>query len=130
VNDRYHDPSMANPTSLEEILRKTNEAGGFQSCVLTSTEGLPIAAVPTGYNSDFMAAVVALIQRTSNDAQSQLGMADVDEVTIRDRDRVRLVCRHIVVGRDKLILAVMVPPGCTSRRATNWAVRMIKQVLS
>lgn len=130
MSDTYHDPGATQPTTLEEILREANRAGGFQVSVLTSTEGLPIATVPAGYNSDFMAAMVALIQRTSNDAQSQLGMADVDEVTIRDRDRVRLVCRHIVVGRDKLILAVMVPPGRYSRRATNWAVRMIRQMLS
>ena len=130
MSDTYHDPGTTQPATLEEILCEMNRVGGFQVSVLTSTEGLPIAAVPAGYSSDFMAAMVASIQRTSNDAQSQLGMADVDEVTIRDRDRVRLVCRHIVIGKDKLILAVVVPPGRYSRRATNWAARMIKQMLS
>lgn len=128
-SDEYQS-KVTEPTSLGEILRQMNEAGRFQVSVLTSVEGLPIATVPTGYNSDLTAAMVALIQRVSNDAQSQLGMADVDEVTIRDHDRIRLVCRYLVVGRERLILAAMVPFGHPYRHVTNRAVRQIRQLLS
>lgn len=130
MNDNEHKPKAAEPTSLEEILSAMNAAGGFTVSVLTSTEGLPIATVPADYSSDLAAAMVALLQRASNDAQGQLGMAEVDEVTIRDRDRNRLVCRYFVVGRERLILAAMVPAGRSYRRATNRAVERIRRLLS
>jgi len=98
-----------------------NEAGGFEVSVLTSIEGLPISTVPTSYNSDLMAAMVALVQKVSNDAQSQLRMAEVDEVTIRDRDIVRLVCRYLTIGEEKLILVTLVPPDHAYRHVTNQA---------
>jgi predicted regulator of Ras-like GTPase activity (Roadblock/LC7/MglB family) len=107
-----------------------NKAGGFQVSLLTSTDGLPIATVPAAHDSDFMAAMVALIQMACNDAQGQLGMANVDEVTIRDCDHTRLVCRYVVIGNDKLILSAMVPASCAYRRVTNQAIRRIKRMLS
>lgn len=130
MSNNEHQSGVVEPTSLQEILYEMNEAGRFQVSVLTSTEGLPIATVPASYESDLTAAMVALIQRVSNDAQSQLGMAEVDEVTIRDRDRFRLVCRYLVVGRERLILAAIVPAGYPYRRATNRAVRQIRRLLS
>ena len=129
MSNNEHQPEDK-PISLEKILHEMDEVGRFQVSVLTSTEGLPIATVPAGYNSNLVAAIVALLQRVSNDAQSQLGMAEVDEVSISDRARIRLVCRYFVVGRERLILAVIVPPGRPYRRATNRAIKQIKQLLS
>ncbi len=130
MGNNKHQSGATKPTSLNNILHEMNEAGRFQVSVLTSMEGLPIATVPAGYDSDLTAAMVAVVQRASNDAQSQLGMADVDEVTIRDHDRIRLVCRYLVVGKEKLILAAIVPSGHPYRHVTNRAVRQIKQLLS
>jgi len=104
--------------------------GKFQVSVLTSVDGLPIATVPADYDSDLTAAIVALLQRVSNDARSGLKMAEVDELTIRDRNHIRLVCRYLVIGRERLILAAMVPPGRPYRRVTNRAVRQIEQLLA
>jgi len=141
VSDNKHKPETAELNPFESILSTMNEAGGFTVSVLTSSEGLPIATVPSSYSSDLAAAMVALLQRASNDAQCQLGMAEVDEVTIRDHDHVRLVCRYFTVGhrsvgadaptgRTRLNLATLVPPGCYYRRVTNQAVEQIKQLLS
>ena len=130
MSDNEHRPGVAEPASLEEILRALNEAGKFQATVLAAIDGLLIAALPSDYDTDAAAAMVALLQRVSNDAQSQLGMAGVDEVTIRDRDRIRLVCRYLVVGGERLILAMLVPPGHRYRRVTNRAIRQIRQLLS
>jgi len=130
MSNNEHQPGATQPTSLEKILYEMNETGKFQVSVLTSTEGLPITTVPADYNSDLAAAMVALLQRVSNDAQGQLGMAQVDEITIRDRNHARLVCRYLVVGRERLILAAMIPPGRPYRRATNRAIRQIRRLLS
>lgn len=130
MNNNEQQSKVVAPTSLGEILRQMNESGKFQLSVLTSMEGLPIATVPINHNSDLAAAMVALIQRVSNDAQGQLGMTAVDEVTICDRDRTRLVCRHLVFKREKLILAAIVPSGRPYRHVTNRAIRQIRQLLS
>jgi len=130
VNHDKHRPGASKSPSFKEILREMNTTGKFQVSVLTSVEGLPIATVPADYDSDLTAAMVALLQRVSNDAQSRLKMAEVDEVTIRDRDHIRLVCRYLVIGRERLILAAMVPPGRPYRRVTNRAIRQIEQLLA
>lgn len=122
-------PAGTKLTPLEQVLCEMNQAGGFQVSLLTSTDGLPIATVPPAYDSDFMAAMVALIQMACNDAQGQLGMANVDEVTIRDRDHSRLVCRYVIVGNEKLILSAMVPASHSYRRVTNQAIRRIRRLL-
>ena len=114
---------------LEEVLEQTTDNGDFRAVVLASDEGLPLASVPSHYDSEATAAMVALLQRVSREARDQLAMAKVDEVTISDCERIRLVCRYLEVGGDVLILAVMVPPKVYYRRVTNRAVRRIKDIL-
>lgn len=121
--------AYANLTLFEKMLYDMNKAGGFQVSVLSSMEGLPIATVPASYSSDLLAAMVALLQKVSNDAQGQLGMAQVDEMIICDHDRVRLVCRYLTIGGEKLILAALVPPNRPYRQATNRAIRRIEELL-
>ena len=131
MNHDKHIPGAKKPTSLKEILQEMHTTGKFQVSVLTSAvEGLPIATFPADYDSDLTAVIVALLQRVSNDARGGLKMAEVDELTIRDRDQTRLVCRYLVIGRERLILAAIVPPGRPYRRVTNWAVRQIEQLLA
>jgi len=130
VGKSTHQPGVTEPTSLRAILYELNEAGEFKAVVLASADGLPIAIASTDYDSDVMAAVVAMLRKVSFEAQQQLGMAEMDEVTIRSRDRVHLVCRHIVAGGQNLILIVIVPPDHYYRRVTNRAIRQIRQLLS
>lgn len=129
MNNDQQSPLYANLTPFERILYDMNKACEFKVSVLSSIEGLPIATVPANYSSDLLAAMVALLQKVSNDAQGQLRMAKVDEVIICDHDRVRLVCRYLTVGGEKLILAALVPPNRPYRRATNRAIRRIKELL-
>jgi len=118
------------PTPLDQILYTLNDAGQFKASVLAATDGLSIATVHSGYNSDTTAAMVALLQKVAREAQGELGMAKVDEVTIRDRDCTRLVCRYLSVEGEGLILAVVVPSGHPYRHVTNRAIRQIRQLLS
>ena len=130
MSDDERRPGAVEPTSIRDILHAMNEAGRFQATVLAAMDGLLIATVPSDYDTDAAAAMVALLQKVSNDAQSLLGMAEVDEVTIRDRKRIRLVCRYVVTGEDELVLAVIVPPGRCYRRVTNRAIRQIRRLLA
>ncbi|HEY76686.1 MAG TPA: hypothetical protein G4O00_10995 [Thermoflexia bacterium] len=131
MSTKNHRTTGSTPSpSLQRILEQARNKGGFQVSVLTSTEGLPIITTPSTYNSDLASAMVALLQKVSNEAQRQLGMSEVDEVTIRGRDHTRLVCRRIIVAEDELILVAIVPPGHAYRRVMNWAVREIRRALS
>ena len=129
MNKRPNESGTAGVQQLEEVLEQMTDNGDFRAVVLASDEGLPLAAVPSHYDSDTTAAMVALLQRVSREARDQLEMAKVDEVTISDCEHIRLVCRYVEVGGDMLILAVMVPSGTYYRRVTNRAVRRIKDIL-
>jgi predicted regulator of Ras-like GTPase activity (Roadblock/LC7/MglB family) len=115
---------------LQDILRQMNADGRFEVVILASRDGLLIATEPEGYDSEVTAATVALLRRVSSDAREQLGLAALDEVTIRSSDRVRLVCRYLAVGEQGLILVALVPPDRYYRRVTNRAIRQIVQLLS
>jgi predicted regulator of Ras-like GTPase activity (Roadblock/LC7/MglB family) len=127
MSDDSHQPE---PTSLSDILYAVLEEGRFQAVMLASADGLPIARAPAGYKSDLAAALVAMLRKASGEAQSQLGLAEVDEVTVRSRDRVSLVCRRLDLRTEELILVVTVPPGRRYRRTTNQAIAQIKALLS
>jgi len=112
------------------ILQAMHKETKFQAVVLTSPEGLSIITVPANYGGDVAAAIAGMLRRVSDRAQSQLGMGEMDEVIIRDHDHNRLVCRYLPDGKKGLILVVIVSPGCPYRRATNRAIRQIRQLLS
>jgi predicted regulator of Ras-like GTPase activity (Roadblock/LC7/MglB family) len=118
------------PQSLAQIVCQLNLEGGFQTSVLTSEDGLAIAAYPVDRDNDTTAAIVALLQRVSNDAKVLLDMSDLDEVAICDRNRIRLVCRYIPFKDSRLILAVIVLPDHPYRHLTNRAVKQIEQLLA
>ncbi|MCJ7716491.1 MAG: hypothetical protein MUO54_08225 [Anaerolineales bacterium] len=115
--------------SFVDVLKDMNAEGGFIRSVLATSEGLPIAAAPENSDSELAGAMVVLLQQVSADTQDHLGMAPVDEVTIRTEDNNHLVCRTIVSGEDWLSLCALVPANKAYRRATNKAVRKIREVL-
>jgi predicted regulator of Ras-like GTPase activity (Roadblock/LC7/MglB family) len=123
------DYQRAEPMSLSDIVTEMHIDGDFSVSVLASKEGLPIATAPRGHNSDLAAAIIALLQKVSDETQGELGMASVDEVTIRDQDRLRLVCRNFYVGKEELILAALVPPDHYYRHVTNQAIKKIQESL-
>jgi predicted regulator of Ras-like GTPase activity (Roadblock/LC7/MglB family) len=115
--------------SLQELVTRARQAGDFQAVVLTSADGLPIATAPPDYDGDLIAAMVALLRRVGHEARSELGMEEMDEVTIYDRDRIRLVCRYLNVDGKWLILAVLVPPNRPYRRVTNRLLRRVRRLV-
>lgn len=112
--------------AFEHLLQEILERGGFVTAVLANGQGLPIATATARQDANVTSAMVAMLQRVSEEARQRLGMAHVDQVAIRDREGARLVCRCLYVEGEVFLLAVMVPPRTYYRRVTNWALRQIR----
>jgi len=110
--------------TFEETLERINREGNFEASVLATPDGLPIATAPAGYDSDVTAAMVALLQSVAQQTQDHVGMAPLDEVSVRASDQIRLVCRSFRVDGEDFILAVVVPREQRyHRQLTNRAIR-------
>jgi len=121
--------SNSGSTQLSQILAEMNKEGSFPIAIITDQHGFPIAsAADPDQDPDTQSAVVALVQKTANQASNQLGMAQTDEISLYDTAGRRLVCRPFSTNNHHLILAVVVPnKQQTYRRLTNKAVSTIKQ---
>jgi predicted regulator of Ras-like GTPase activity (Roadblock/LC7/MglB family) len=113
--------------ALERILQDMLDRGGLIGAVLADGQGLPIATAASREDADVTSAMVGMLQRVSEEARQRLGMADVDQIAIRDRDGARLVCRCLYIDREAFLLAAMVPPRTYYRRVTNQAMRRIRR---
>ncbi|HUS70213.1 MAG TPA: roadblock/LC7 domain-containing protein [Anaerolineae bacterium] len=110
--------------TFEETLERINREGNFEASVLATPDGLPIATAPAGYDSDVTAAMVALLKSVAQQTQDHVGMATLDEVSVRASDHIRLVCRSFQVDGEDFILAVVVPREQRyHRQLTNRAIR-------
>ena len=115
--------------TFDEVLQEMNSDGGFIKSVLATSDGFSIASAPTTPDHELASAMIALLQQVSLETQDNLGLAPVDEVTIRTKEHSYLVCRTIPSGDEILSLCAIVPPGRSYRRATNRAVRKIQQFI-
>jgi len=112
--------------SLSRILQEMNDIGRFKASVLVSADGLPLSSVFSPFDAEAMAAMVALLKNAIQQAREGIRLDEVDEVSVVQGDKMRLICRYFVAGNEELILAVIAPPRQTYRRLTNQAVRRIK----
>lgn len=115
--------------TLNEILQEICREGQVITAIVANREGFLIAAASQTHDAETAAAMVAYLRDTAQRAQRQLGLSQLDEVTIRDRDRRLLVCRSFTVGEgEELLLVVMVPQQQAYRRLTNIAIQRICDV--
>ncbi len=112
---------------IQDIVQQLSQQHGFTAVVLTDASGFPLASSLGGGSAEAPAAMAALIQRVAEQARSHVGLGAMDEVTMNDEAGQRLVCRWFSAGSHKLILAIKVPPQMSYRRATNQAVKQIKE---
>lgn len=114
---------------LEAQLKRLNIEGQFLASLVADVQGLPIAAVDSEYNTEMIAALSALVRDVSHRAETQLKFKKMDEVSLVDDDKVRLVCRYFQVGDQTYVLSCVVPADKTYRRLTNTALRAIEKVM-
>ena len=128
MSEKQTPASQSRATSFEQVLQEMSQSGQFSAVVLASGDGLPIATAPLDLDAERTAAMVALLQRVSRQAREQLDMAELDELSVSDRDRMRLVCRFFSVDGEELILAVMIQASVRYRRATRRAMQRISDL--
>lgn len=127
---RDEDPAgirLSEQSSLWRILREMNDDGHFKASVLVSSEGLPVSTATSPFDDNTIAAMVAVVRNTIEQARSQIGLDEIDEVSVVQGDKMRLICRYFVAGDEEFILAVIAPPYQTYRRLTNRAISRIKR---
>jgi predicted regulator of Ras-like GTPase activity (Roadblock/LC7/MglB family) len=110
---------------LSQVLHEMNEQGHFKASVLVSMEGLPLSAASSPFDAEMLAAMVTLVKNTVEQARENIGLDELDEVSVVQGDKMRLICRYFSVGEEDVILAVIAPPYQTYRRLTNLAIRRI-----
>jgi hypothetical protein len=116
---------------LQCLLEEVVVEGGYDAALLSDSDGLTLAAVEAGAFSDVMAAIASILQDAARQARQRLEMAHVNELSLVDDDRFRLVCRFFETDDGRpLNLALIVPPDQAYRRITNRAIRRIQTVWS
>lgn len=128
----YHQVDLAavQPVTLDDLLLTLHRQGQFEIAILASGEGLPIATAPANFDLDKAAAMMAMLKRVSKEARDQFPLAEIDEFTILDSNRMRLVFRNIKAGGEEMILAIIAPPDQSYRRMTNHTIKQIVEFLS
>ena len=116
--------------TFARILHNMNEAGNFRASFLVDAQGLPVASVPSSYDTDTASAMAALVRNVIEQTQTRIDLAEADEVTVRGNDKMRLVSRYFAVGDEILILVVVAPPDRPYRRLTNQAIKALQAAWS
>ena len=116
--------------SFSQILKDMNETGQFNASFLVDAEGLPIAAVTSGYDTDTAAAMASMVRNAIVRLQTGINLAEADEVTTRTHDKMRLISRYFKLGEEALILVVISPPNRSYRKLTSQAIKAIQSTWS
>jgi|GEM_PF-1093321 len=113
---------------LDNVLQRVNEEGGFKASILSTEGGFSISAVSSQFDDVVISAISSIVQEVSRKAERYIGFKRMDEVSLVDDDKFRLVCREFPVDDSQFILTVVVPPYKTYRRLTNVAIRDIEKI--
>ncbi len=116
--------------TISEVLKEVQREGGFFASLISTSDGLSLAAVDSDFDNDNISAIVSRIQGVVKQVEVDLGLSSVDEVTLLGGNRVRLVGRHFLIREHRFVLAVMVPARKSYRLVMNRAMRKIVPLLS
>jgi len=130
MNEKSPHKSDCEEMTFSRILEKMNEAGQFNASFLVDAQGLPVAAVTSGYDTDTASAMVSMVRNAVLQLQNGINLAEADEVTTRGNDKMRLISRYFKLGEEALILVVISPPNRSYRKLTSQAIRAIKSTWS
>ena len=111
-------------------LRAMNAAGGYSLSLVCTDRGLLVASAGEQPRSEALAALSSLFGDIAARAARDLGLADIDELTLSDVRVGRLVVRPLADGPSpRLFLVVQVPRHRAWRQNTNVVVRSLLAIL-
>lgn len=115
---------------VHELLHAMNHAGGFPLSLVCTDAGLLIGCVGELRRSELAAVLASLFADIAARAAADLELPHIDELTLSDPARGRLVVRPLDLrGRPRLFLVAQVPRGRTWRRSTSLTARRLHGVL-
>ena len=82
---------------LDNVLKRVNEEGGFKASILSTEAGFSISAVSSQFDDVVISAISSIVQEVSRKAEKYIGFKRMDEVSLVDDDKFRLVCREFPV---------------------------------
>lgn len=112
-------------TALDELVTTS----GFHHAFVCTEGGLLVAG-RGGPLEDNLASIVSLMDDIIGRVRRDLDLHRVDEVTLLDRERGRIVVRPVASGPSgRMFLVVSLPAELSWRRVTNLAVRRLGALL-
>ncbi len=115
---------------INKILKKAQREGGFVAAIITTYEGLCLAAVDINDNNDSIAAMTSRIDETIRQSENDLGLSTVNEIVLRGANRMQVAARHILIGEHKFIFAAMFPANRSFRLIMNKTMKKIVPLLT
>ena len=115
---------------LTASLRAMNTAGGYPMSLVCTDRGLLIASAGEFVRSEVIASITSLFDDIALRAARDLGLAEIDELSLSDAKVGRLVVRPVTRDHPpRLFLVVQVPRHRAWRQNTNVAVRSLLTIL-
>lgn len=115
---------------LTASLRAMNTAGGYPMSLVCTDRGLLIASAGEFVRSEVIAGITSLFDDIALRAARDLGLADIDELSLSDAKVGHIVVRPVTRDHTpRLFLVVQVPRHRAWRQNTNVAVRSLLTIL-
>lgn len=110
---------MGDPTlhqSVSRLLQEHNRRGGYSFTLLCTEQGLPLASDGEGPDPEVLSAVASLFDEVVLRAVRDLDLRAVEELTLLDPRRGRMVVRPLKTGETRLFLVVVMSPRLPWRK--------------
>jgi len=115
---------------MNTLLVDLAQVAGFEQALVCTDEGLLVAASSEEVDTVELAGLTSLFDDIVLRARRDLHMPRVDELTMLDPDRGRMVVRPLdLQGTQRFFLVVRVPARATWRRHTNQVGRQLARLL-
>ena len=123
-------PSLGVDAQVTASLRAMNAAGGYPMSLVCTDRGLLIASAGEIVRSEVIAGLTSLFDDIAVRAARDLGLADIDELSLSDTRVGRLVVRPVAPDHNpRLFLVVQVPRHRAWRKNTNIVARSLLSIL-
>lgn len=123
-------PSLGVDAQVTASLRAMNAAGGYPMSLVCTDRGLLIASEGELVRSEVLAGLTSLFDDIAVRAARDLGLADIDELSLSDARVGRLVVRPLTRDHNpRLFLVVQVPRHRSWRRNTAIVARGLLAIL-